>query len=190
MRQHGKEFDENKYLLDYFNTLSKDLIRTQQEAAKNSKGFKDALLTIKDTYGNPTWEKFYSRHFNIDVGVKPAKTAEQLKAQLLAVKGNTWERHYVEQKLILRHVMSLLEERGMAKQVVDKSFAGQFLHRGGEGIQVSIMSLKQFGVTVMSQIFRSGFSIQRTPGYRGGTHSPSLRKSLFWTKFHRRRLRG
>ena len=36
-----------------------------------------------------------------------------------------WEQHYVQEKLILRHVMSLLEERGMSKQVVDKSFAGK-----------------------------------------------------------------
>ena len=123
MKKHGKEFGENQYLIDYFNSLTKDLIRTQHEAAKNSKGFKENLTSIKDKYGNSTWEKFYARHFNIDVNVKPAKTTEDLKKQLANVKGSVWERHYLQEKLIIRHVMSLLEERGVAKEVVDQSFA-------------------------------------------------------------------
>ena len=117
--------DENKYLLEYFKNITTDLIRTQQQLADNTKGFKDAMLTVGDMgyLKRPVFQYSYARQLNLDVNQPPAKTSLELRDQLSAVKSTSpWEQHYKEMKLIARHLMYQINAQGLEGYVVHDAF--------------------------------------------------------------------
>ena len=112
-----KNLSENQWTLEYFAKQSKDLLRTQREAAN--------MFGYKALQKEPGLNEYYWRLYNPSTGYSPARSAIELEKQAKEIYKRsipTAQKKFLAQKVISRYLLQELADRDLGNNVWNYGF--------------------------------------------------------------------
>ena len=124
---------ENKWILDYFAKQTKDLLRTQRNAAD--------LFGYKKLQAEEGLKDYYWRFYNPSTGYQPARSAQELENQAKEIYKRSIppaQKKYLAQKVISRYLLQELADRDLGNNVWAYGY-GQYPLKTAVGLHVGIV---------------------------------------------------